>query len=61
MLELSSASLGGHVLSFSDEFFAPASDLLKPAPAVSHKGTFKPTGAVFDGWETRRHNPTHDW
>lgn len=30
-------------------------------PAVSHKGTFKSTGAVFDGWETRRHNSGHDW
>jgi allantoicase len=30
-------------------------------PAVSHKGTFKSTGAIFDGWETRRHNSGHDW
>ncbi|KAF8608780.1 allantoicase [Ceratobasidium sp. AG-I] len=30
-------------------------------PSVSHKGTFKSTGAIFDGWETRRHNHGHDW
>lgn len=22
---------------------------------------FGPKGALFDGWETRRHNPTYDW
>ncbi|KAJ1304530.1 hypothetical protein OPQ81_005671 [Rhizoctonia solani] len=59
--EISSVALGGHVVSFSDEFFAEASNLLKVEPSVSHKGTFKPTGAVFDGWETRRHNPAYDW
>jgi allantoicase len=25
------------------------------------KGQFGPTGALFDGWETRRHNSTYDW
>jgi allantoicase len=25
------------------------------------KGQFGPAGALFDGWETRRHNPDHDW
>lgn len=25
------------------------------------KGQFGPKGALFDGWETRRHNPTYDW
>lgn len=59
--ELSSEALGGRVLSFSDEFFSPANDLLKVPPAISRKGTFGPNGALFDGWETRRHNPDHDW
>ncbi|KAK0525047.1 Allantoicase [Tilletia horrida] len=62
--EVSSVALGGHVLSTSDEWFAPASDLLKVAPAVSCKGQFGPAGAKFDGWETRRHNPLpqrYDW
>lgn len=25
------------------------------------KGQFGPNGALFDGWESRRHNPTFDW
>ncbi|OBZ68291.1 putative allantoicase [Grifola frondosa] len=31
----------------------------KPAPSL--KGQFGPKGALFSGWETRRHNPGHDW
>jgi len=61
---VSSVALGGHILSTSDEWFAPASDLLKVGPAASLKGTFGAKGALFDGWETRRHNPLpqrYDW
>ena len=25
------------------------------------KGLFGPKGALYSGWETRRHNPTYDW
>ncbi|UZJ53020.1 hypothetical protein CBS101457_002340 [Exobasidium rhododendri] len=59
--EVSSVALGGKILSCSDEWFAPATDLLKVGPAESMKGQFGPTGALFDGWETRRHNSTYDW
>ncbi|MCO5565966.1 hypothetical protein L7F22_019641 [Adiantum nelumboides] len=59
--EVSSVALGGKIVAFSDEWFAPASDLLKVGPAPSMKGQFGPKGALFDGWETRRHNPTYDW
>ncbi|KAL5631484.1 hypothetical protein ACGC1H_007116 [Rhizoctonia solani] len=59
--EISSVALGGRAVRWSDQFFAEASNLVKVEPAVSHKGTFKPTGAVFDGWETRRHNSGNDW
>lgn len=60
--EVSSVALGGKALSASDEWFCPASDLLKVAPAPSLKGQFGPKGALFDGWETRRHNPEWtDW
>lgn len=34
-------------------------DQVGPAPSL--KGQFGPKGALFDGWETRRHNPTYDW
>jgi allantoicase len=32
---------------------------LQPAPSL--KGQFGPKGALFSGWESRRHNPTYDW
>jgi allantoicase len=34
---------------------------LPPQPAPSLKGQFGPKGALFSGWESRRHNPTYDW
>ena len=54
--DLVSAGLGGRILSFSDEFFADASNLINPAPPIQRKGVFVATGAWYDGWETRRHN-----
>lgn len=33
--------------------------MLKPAPSM--KGQFGPNGALYSGWETRRHNPDYDW
>ncbi|WFD36572.1 Allantoicase [Malassezia cuniculi] len=60
-VELSSSALGGKVLGCSDEWFAEATNLIKPHPAESLKGQFGPNGALYDGWETRRHNPTYDW
>lgn len=53
--DLVSAPLGGHILAVSDEWFAPASNLLKPEkPIYSEKQVY--TGQWMDGWETRRHN-----
>lgn len=60
-VELSCASLGGRVQGCSDEWFADAVNLIKPGPAVSLKGQYGPKGALYDGWETRRHNPDYDW
>ncbi|KAH8093946.1 allantoicase [Cristinia sonorae] len=60
-IELSSVALGGSIQSVSDEFFADAFHLLLVEPALSLKGQFGPKGALFSGWETRRHNPDHDW
>jgi allantoicase len=54
--------LGARVLSFSDEYFASASNLLTPTPAVRKPGVYVHTGAWYDGWETRRHNAKEfDW
>src|SRR5271156_2221832 len=59
---LSTTVLGAHVLSFSDEYFASASNLLTPTPAVRRPGVYVHTGAWYDGWETRRHNSQpYDW
>ncbi|OJA18612.1 hypothetical protein AZE42_01763 [Rhizopogon vesiculosus] len=60
-IELSSVALGGEVVKVSDEFFAEAFHLLKVEPAPSLKGQFGPNGALYSGWETRRHNPSYDW
>ncbi|KZT26690.1 allantoicase [Neolentinus lepideus HHB14362 ss-1] len=60
-IELSSVALGGRIVSVSDEFFAEAYNLLLVEPAQSLKGQFGPKGALYSGWETRRHNPTYDW
>ena len=30
-------------------------------PAPSMKGQFGPKGALYSGWESRRHNPAYDW
>ncbi|KIK80872.1 hypothetical protein PAXRUDRAFT_214916 [Paxillus rubicundulus Ve08.2h10] len=59
--ELSSVALGGKVVKVSDEFFAAAYHLLLVEPAPSLKGQFGPNGALYSGWESRRHNPAHDW
>lgn len=59
---LSTTVLGAKVLSFSDEYFASASNLLTPTPAIRKPGVFVHTGAWYDGWETRRHNAKEfDW
>lgn len=56
------AKLGGKVLSFSDEWFADASNLIEPNPPIRQVGKFTPAGAWYDGWETRRHNTEPaDW
>lgn len=60
--DLVSAPLNSCILAFSDEFFAAASNLLTPAPPIYRPGVFIETGAWYDGWETRRHNPEeYDW
>jgi allantoicase len=75
-LEVTVETLGGKVLSVSDDFFASKDNLIKPyvrgillagraradkQASVSMKGQFGPTGALYDAWESRRHNPSFDW
>ncbi|KAL1883084.1 hypothetical protein VTK73DRAFT_10010 [Phialemonium thermophilum] len=61
-IDLISAALGGKVLAFSDQWFAEAANLLTPTPPIRQPGKMVYTGAWYDGWETRRHNPApFDW
>jgi allantoicase len=57
-----STAIGGRILAFSDEWFADAANLLNPAAPIRLPGKMVYTGAWYDGWETRRHNPQpFDW
>lgn len=54
--------VGGKVLSFSDEWFAAAENLIKPKAPIRDATRFVHAGAWYDGWETRRHNTAEaDW
>lgn len=59
---LTTTVLGASIVSCSDEYFASAANLLTPSPAVHKPGVYVHSGAWYDGWETRRHNPKPcDW
>jgi len=61
-IDLITKPLGSKVLAFSDEWFASASNLTTSTPPIRKPGYFVHTGAWYDGWETRRHNPAaFDW
>ena len=61
-IDLAVADLGGRVLGCSDDFFAPADNLLKPEAAVFDPQAYDANGKVMDGWESRRKRvPGHDW
>lgn len=61
-LDVIGRKLGGRVISFSDEWFAAADNLITPGAPVRQVGKFTPAGAWYDGWETRRHNTEEaDW
>ncbi|KAF8940292.1 Allantoicase [Dissophora ornata] len=60
-IDLAVDSCGGKVLTQTDEWFAEAKNLLNPGAPISCPGRFVPSGAWYDGWETRRHNPHYDW
>jgi allantoicase len=61
MVDLISSAVGGRIVEFNDEFFAPASNLISPGDAVSNS-EYTDRGKWMDGWETRRRrDPGHDW
>ncbi|XP_076011157.1 allantoicase isoform X2 [Genypterus blacodes] len=55
-------TVGGKVIFATDEWFAPAANLLKREPAQFIASAFTEFGKWMDGWETRRKRiPGHDW
>ncbi|KAL0967642.1 hypothetical protein UPYG_G00254840 [Umbra pygmaea] len=53
---------GGKVIFATDEWFAPASNLLKRETPEFKPSAFTEYGKWMDGWETRRKRmPGHDW
>ncbi|KAF4322303.1 hypothetical protein BBO99_00004086 [Phytophthora kernoviae] len=62
MTDLASATFGARILFATDEWFAPASDLLRPESPVFIADKFTSYGKWMDGWESRRkRTPGHDW
>lgn len=62
LIDLASARVGGKAVAASDEFFAPKSNLLKPAKAVWLADKYTSRGKWMDGWESRRkRTPGYDW
>ncbi|OLL23617.1 putative allantoicase [Neolecta irregularis DAH-3] len=61
-INLADPLLGAHIHSCSNQFFAPAKNIINPLPPVHKPGVFVKTGAWYDGWESKRHNPQpSDW
>jgi allantoicase len=62
LIDLISKPLGSRIVGCSDEWFADAANLITPTPPVRKAGVYVHSGAWFDGWETKRHNPnSFDW
>ncbi|MGW0803021.1 allantoicase [Nonomuraea sp. NPDC002799] len=60
--DLALRTLGGSVVSASDESFAEKESLIRPGRPGFQAATFGSKGQVYDGWETRRRRePGHDW
>eukprot|EP00455_Lapot_gusevi_P041399 TRINITY_DN4794_c0_g1_i1.p1 TRINITY_DN4794_c0_g1~~TRINITY_DN4794_c0_g1_i1.p1 ORF type:complete len:366 (-),score=76.10 TRINITY_DN4794_c0_g1_i1:90-1121(-) len=55
LVDLASVRAGGEVLYASDEWFAPAENLLKEGRGVWIEGKYTENGKWMDGWETARH------
>uniref|UniRef100_A0A3Q0T837 Allantoate amidinohydrolase n=1 Tax=Amphilophus citrinellus TaxID=61819 RepID=A0A3Q0T837_AMPCI len=54
-------TVGGKVIFATDEWFAPAKNLLKREPPQFIASAFTEFGKWMDGWETRRKRTPHDW
>ncbi|XP_039980502.1 allantoicase isoform X2 [Xiphias gladius] len=60
--DLACETVGGRVIFATDEWFAPAANLLKRETPQFVASAFTEFGKWMDGWETRRKRiPGHDW
>ncbi|XP_030410063.1 probable allantoicase [Gopherus evgoodei] len=60
--DLACEAVGGKIIFATDDFFAPAENLLKKKSPVLKPDEFTDYGKWMDGWETRRKRiPGHDW
>ncbi|XP_062266971.1 allantoicase isoform X3 [Platichthys flesus] len=60
--DLACETVGGRVIFATDEWFAPAANLLKREAPEFLPTAFTEFGKWMDGWETRRkRTPGHDW
>ncbi|XP_058143915.1 probable inactive allantoicase [Dasypus novemcinctus] len=60
--DMASESVGGKILFATDDFFAPAENLIKSDPPAFKEHEYTEFGKWMDGWETRRKRiPGHDW
>jgi len=53
-IDLANPILGTKIINCSDEFFAPATRIINPLPAIFKENVFDIHGKWMDGWETRR-------
>ena len=62
LIDLAQPRLGTKVIYKTDDFFASASRIIDPSPAVFKEGLFDKNGKWMDGWESRRkRNKGHDY
>lgn len=60
--EISSELNGSKIIFATDDWFAPAENLLKQEEPIFKANVFTDCGKWMDGWETRRKRmPGHDW
>ncbi|XP_025783160.1 probable allantoicase [Puma concolor] len=62
LVDMASESVGGEILFATDDFFAPAENLIKTKSPSFREDEYTEFGKWMDGWETRRKRiPGHDW
>ncbi|XP_004648108.1 probable allantoicase [Octodon degus] len=62
LVDMACEAVGGKVLFATDDFFAPAENLIKSESPTFKEHEYTEFGKWMDGWETRRKRvPGHDW